>query len=208
MQDNGSWRGPAYVWKAQGIRKSYWQEIAFGDGFDVVPDKDNSRFGYAMSQQGNVSRYDWKTGNNYGVRPTHPNPDMRLRFNWNAAIGQDPFDNSTVYFGSQFVHKSKDKGLTWEVLSPDLTTNDPEKQKQAESGGLTLDVTSAENHTTIVSIAPSPISDQVIWVGTDDGNVQMTRNRGEQWENLRNRIKGLPEFAYICQITASSRNEG
>ena len=93
MQDNGSWRGPAYIWKVQGIRNSYWQEIAFGDGFDVVPDLDDSRYGYAMSQQGYVSRYDWKTGNNYIVRPTHPEADTRLRFNWNAAIGQDPFDN-------------------------------------------------------------------------------------------------------------------
>ena len=100
--------------ETQGIRNSYWQEIAFGDGFDVVPDKDNSRYGYAMSQQGNVSRYDWITGNNYNVRPTHPNPNINLRFNWNAAIGQDPFDNNKVYFGSQFVHKSNDKGLTWE----------------------------------------------------------------------------------------------
>ena len=143
MQDNGSWRGPAYVWKVQGIRNSYWQEIAFGDGFDVVPDLDDSRYGYAMSQQGYVSRYDWKTGNNYIIRPTHPEADTRLRFNWNAAIGQDPFDNSTVYFGSQFVHVSKDKGQTWKVISPDLTTNDPEKQKQSESGGLTLDATGA-----------------------------------------------------------------
>ena len=70
------------------------------------------------------------------MRPTHPNPDMRLRFNWNAAIGQDPFDNSTVYFGSQFVHKSKDKGLTWEVISPDLTTNDPENRNRAKVEGL------------------------------------------------------------------------
>ena len=76
---------PGWKSKTQGIRNSYWQEIAFGDGFDVVPDKDNSRYGYAMSQQGNVSRYDWITGNNYTVRPTHPNPDIYLRFNWNAA---------------------------------------------------------------------------------------------------------------------------
>ncbi|MDC3403044.1 hypothetical protein OAX38_02510, partial [Flavobacteriaceae bacterium] len=129
MQDNGSWRGPAYVWKAQGIRNSYWQEISFGDGFDVVPDPDDSRYGYSMSQQGSVVRYDYLTGDNYGVRPTPPDEATELRFNWNAAIGQDPFDNSTVYFGSQFVHKSSDKGLTWEVISPDLTTNDPEKQK-------------------------------------------------------------------------------
>ena len=98
MQDNGSWRGPAYVWRAQGIRNSYWQEISFGDGFDVVPDPDNSRFGYSMSQQGYVSRYDWQTGNNYSVRPTHPDAAVDLRFNWNAAINIDPFDNSHVVF--------------------------------------------------------------------------------------------------------------
>ena len=130
MQDNGSWRGPSYVWRDQGIRNSYWQEISFGDGFDVVPDRDNSRFGWSMSQQGYVSRYDWKTGNNYTVRPTHPNPDIALRFNWNAAINIDPKDNSTLYFGSQFVHKSTDKGETWNIISPDFTTNDPEKLKQ------------------------------------------------------------------------------
>ena len=81
MQDNGSWRGPAYVWKDQGIRNSYWQEISFGDGFDVVPDKDDSRYGWTMSQQGYVSRYDWKTGNNYSVQPTHPDGVTDLRFN-------------------------------------------------------------------------------------------------------------------------------
>jgi photosystem II stability/assembly factor-like uncharacterized protein len=166
MQDNGSWRGPAYVWKVQGIRNSYWQEIAFGDGFDVVPDLDDSRYGYAMSQQGYVSRYDWKTGNNYIVRPTHPIADTRLRFNWNAAIGQDPFDNSTVYFGSQFVHVSKDKGQTWKVISPDLTTNDPEKQKQSESGGLTLDATGAENHCTLLVIEPSSVEKDMLWVAS------------------------------------------
>ena len=110
MQDNGSWRGPAYVWRAQGIRNSYWQEISFGDGFDVIPDRDDSQFGWTMSQEGYVSRYDWKTGNNYIVRPTHPNADVTLRFNWNAAINIDPNSNSTLYFGSQFVHKSTDKG--------------------------------------------------------------------------------------------------
>ena len=208
MQDNGSWRGPAYVWKAQGIRNSYWQEIAFGDGFDVVPDKDNSRFGYAMSQQGNVSRYDWKTGNNYGVRPTHPDPDMKLRFNWNAAIGQDPFDNSTVYFGSQFVHKSTDKGLTWEVISPDLTTNDPEKQKQGESGGLTLDATGAENHCTLLVIEPSPLQKDLLWTGSDDGRVHISRDGGKSWEEVTKNLKQLPEGSWIAQIKASNKEAG
>jgi len=208
MQDNGSWRGPAYVWKTQGIRNSYWQEIAFGDGFDVIPDKDNSQYGYAMSQQGNVSRYDWKTGNNYTIRPTHPNPDVKLRFNWNAAIGQDPFDNNVVYFGSQFVHKSIDKGLTWNIISPDLTSNDPEKQKQSESGGLTLDATGAENHCTLLVIEPSPTEKDMLWVASDDGKVHVTKDGGKKWTDVTKGLKGLPEGSWIPQIKASNKNKG
>jgi len=208
MQDNGSWRGPAYVWRAQGIRNSYWQEISFGDGFDVVPDKDDSRYGWSMSQQGFVSRYDWQTGNNYGVRPTHPDPDMLLRFNWNSAINIDPFDTNTIYFGSQFVHKSTDKGLTWSVISNDLTTNDPGKQKQSESGGLTMDATGAENHTTILVIEPSVLEKDMLWVGTDDGLVQYTQNGGRTWTDVSKNIKGLPEGSWIAQIKASNKVKG
>ncbi len=208
MQDNGSWRGPAYVWKSQGIRNSYWQEISFGDGFDVVPDPDDSRYGWSMSQQGYVSRYDWKTGNNYTVRPTHPDPDMLLRFNWNSAINIDPFDNNTIYFGSQFVHKSTDKGLTWSIISDDLTTNDPEKQKQSESGGLTMDATGAENHTTILVIEPSVLEQNMLWVGTDDGRVHYTQNGGASWTEVTQNIKGLPAGSWIVQIKASNKAKG
>ncbi|WP_273567306.1 WD40/YVTN/BNR-like repeat-containing protein [Maribacter halichondriae] len=208
LQDNGSWRGPAYVWKAQGIRNSYWQEISFGDGFDVVPDPDDSRYGYTMSQQGYVQRYDHITGNNYIVRPTPPDAETKLRFNWNAAIGQDPFDNNTVYFGSQFVHKSSDKGLTWEVISPDLTTNDPEKQKQSESGGLSMDATGAENHTTILVVEPSPVEKDMLWVGSDDGRVHYTKNGGETWIEVTQNLKGLPAGSWIPQIKASNKNIG
>ncbi len=208
MQDNGSWRGPAYVWKRQGIRNSYWQEISFGDGFDVVPDLENSQYGYTMSQQGFVQRYDHITGNNYIVRPTPPDATTKLRFNWNAAIGQDPFNKSTVYFGSQFVHKSTDKGLTWKVISPDLTTNDPEKQKQSESGGLSMDATGAENHTTILVIEPSPIEKDMLWTGSDDGRVHYTQNGGADWIDVTKNIKGLPAGSWIPQIKASNKNKG
>ncbi len=208
MQDNGSWRGPAYVWRAQGIRNSYWQEISFGDGFDVIPDRDDSRYGYTQSQQGYVQRYDWQTGNNYLVRPTPPDATTKLRFNWNAAIGQDPFDNSTAYFGSQFVHKTTDKGLTWEVISPDLTTNDPEKQKQTESGGLNIDATGAENYTTILVIEPSPVEKDMLWVGTDDGQVHYTQNGGTDWVDVTKNIKGMAPGSWIPQIKASNKNKG
>lgn len=208
MQDNGSWRGPAYTWRAQGIRNSYWQEISFGDGFDVVSDPDNSRFGYSMSQQGSVQRFDWQTGNNYSVKPTHPDPDVALRFNWNSAINIDPFDSSTLYFGSQFVHKSTDKGLTWDIISPDLTTNDPEKQKQAESGGLTMDATGAENHTTILVIEPSAVEKDVLYVGTDDGRVHVTKDGGANWTDISKGMKGLPTGSWIAQIKASTTKKG
>lgn len=208
MQDNGSWRGPAYVWKSQGIRNSYWQEISFGDGFDVVPDKDDSRYGWSMSQQGFVSRYDYLTGNNYTVRPTHPDPNVKLRFNWNSAINIDPFDNNTIYFGSQFVHKSTDKGLTWSVISPDLSTNDKEKQKQSESGGLTMDATGAENHCTVLVIEPSSLERNMMWAGTDDGRVHITQNGGATWTDVSKGLKGLPAGSWIAQIKASNKNKG
>ena len=208
MQDNGSWRGPAYAWRVQGIRNSYWQEISFGDGFDVVPDKDDSRFGWSMSQQGYVSRYDWQTGNNFTVKPTHSDPEVELRFNWNSAINIDPFDNSTLYFGSQFVHKSTDKGQTWTVISEDLTTNDPEKLKQNESGGLTMDATGAENHCSILVIEPSTLEQNMFWVGTDDGQVHYTQNGGQTYTDVTKNIKGLPAGSWIPQIKASNKNKG
>ncbi len=208
MQDNGSWRGPAYVWKAQGIRNSYWQEISFGDGFDVVPDPVDSRYGYTMSQEGYVQRFDHVTGDNYIVRPTPPDADTKLRFNWNSALSQDPFDTSTIYFGSQFVHKSTDKGLTWNVISPDLTTNDPEKQKQSESGGLSMDATGAENHTTLLVIEPSTVEKDMLWVGSDDGRVHYTQNGGTSWTEVTANIKGLPKGSWIPQIKASTSNKG
>jgi len=208
MQDNGSWRGPAYVWRVQGIRNSYWQEISFGDGFDVVPDKDDSRYGWSMYQQGNVFRYDWQTGNNLYVKPTHPDANVKLRFNWNAAINIDPFNNSTIYFGSQFVHKSTDKGLTWQIISTDLTTNDLEKLKQDESGGLTMDATGAENHCTILVIEPSTVEKDMLWAGTDDGKVHFTQNGGTTWTDISKNIKGLPTGSWITQIKASNKNKG
>ena len=208
MQDNGSWRGPAYVWKYQGIRNSEWQEVLFGDGFDVVPDAlEPERYGYAMSQGGNVARYDLLTGNSQLVKPNHPE-GLELRYNWNAAIAQDPHNPMGIYYGSQFVHYSDDKGQSWQVLSPDLTTNNPERQKQLESGGLTYDVTQAENYTTITAIAPSKLEKGVVWVGTDDGNVQLTRNGGDSWENFAAKLPGAAENSWITQIRPSEHRAG
>ena len=208
LQDNGSWRGPGYVWKSGGIINELWQEVMFGDGFDVMPDPDDSRYGYAMSQQGNVGRFDVETGYTYSIKPPAPDEKTKLRFHWNAAIEQDPFNNSTIYFASQFLHKSTDKGLTWEIISPDLTTNDTTKQNYDKSGGLTFDVTGAENHTCIISIAVSPVKKGVIWVGTDDGNLQVTQDGGKTWNNVSDKLKDLPKGSWIPQVRSSDYNEG
>lgn len=202
LQDNGSWKGPSRVFNNMGISNFDWQEVGFGDGFDVLPDPDDSRYGYAMSQGGNLFRYDSKTGMQKSIRPVHPD-GIELRFNWNAALAQDPFDNSTIYYGSQFLHKSTNKGDSWEIISPDLTTNDSTKLRQKESGGLTPDVTSAENFCTITAIAPSPVKKGVIWVGTDDGNLQLTTDGGKTWKNLIGNIKGVPKGSWVQQIHAS-----
>ena len=204
MQDNGSWVGPAYVWKNAGIRNSYFQEVAFGDGFDVSPDPEDSRYGYAMSQGGYLSRYDRATGYSQFIRPTHPDPNMRLRFNWNAAFAQDPYDEATIYYGSQFLHRSTDRGSAWQVISSDLTTNDPNKQKQNDSGGLTIDATGAENYCTIISISVSSIEKDVIWVGTDDGRLQISRDAGKSWRDVTPAIPGMPKNAWIPQVRTST----
>ncbi|OYX13565.1 MAG: hypothetical protein B7Z16_15520, partial [Algoriphagus sp. 32-45-6] len=197
-----------YLWRVDGIRNTYWQEVSFGDGFDVVSHPSDSRYGYTMSQGGNVSRFDKLTGHNRTIRPTHPDKDVFLRFNWNAAIAQDPHDPNTVYYASQFLHKSTDSGETWEIISPDLTTNDSTKQRQQQTGGLTFDITGAENHTTIIAIAPSPVDKNVIWVGTDDGNLQVTTDGGKTWTNVAAKLSGLPKASWIPQVQASQYNAG
>lgn len=206
MQDNGSWRGPAYVWQRGGIRNHLFQEVGFGDGFHTTWDRSNPRYGYSMSQRGFLMRYDLVTGERKDIRPAPPADTVELRFNWNAGFAVDPFDPETIYLGSQFVHRSTDRGETWEIISPDLTTNNPEWQQQLKSGGLTYDVTGAENFTTITVIAPSPVERGVIWVGTDDGQVHLTRDGGKTWVNLSRRIKGVPEFTWVPHIEPSPFN--
>ncbi len=206
MQDNGSWIGPSAVLKRGGIRNSDFRELSFGDGFDVVPFRSDSRYGYSMSQQGYVSFYDRFTGHARFVRPLHPD-SVDLRFNWNTAIAQDPFDDCGVYFGSQFVHHSMDCGESWDIISPDLTTNDATKQNYDNSGGLTFDATGAENHTTILCIAPSTFEKNTIWVGTDDGRLQQTLDGGNTWTDIYPKLHNAPKDGWIAQIVLSNINK-
>ena len=180
LQDNGTWRGPAYTLRGRTLTNADWLSVGGGDGFDAAVDPENPNCGYGMSQGGNLYYFDITTGTSRNCVPTES--DVKDRYNWNAGFAVDPFKPATIYLGSQFVHRSPDQGRTWEIISPDLTTNDAEKLKQSESGGLTLDVSNAENYCTILSIAPSPLKEGFLWVGTDDGNIQITRDAGKTWE--------------------------
>jgi photosystem II stability/assembly factor-like uncharacterized protein len=208
LQDNGSWRGPSRVLQGTAIYNFHWQSVGWGDGFGTLPIPRDPKLGYSMSQGGWLVRFNTVTGEQKDIRPPAPS-GVKLRFNWNAAIAIDPLDIGTLYYGSQFLHRSTDEGQTWQIISPDLTSNNPEKQKQAESGGLTKDVTHAEDHCTIMTISPSPVQNGVIWVGTDDGKVQLTKNGGQTWKDLSGKIigmkdKGVPSGTWCPHIEASN----
>ncbi len=205
LQDNGSWRGPNTVWQFGGIRNYEWLAVGGGDGFDTRPDPEDSNLVYSMSQGGYLGRTNLWAGEQRQIRPAPPE-GVKLRFNWNSGFATDPFQEGTIYLGSQFVHKSTDRGETWTVISGDLTSNNPEWQKQDTSGGLTPDVSNAENFTTIIAIAPSPLQQGVIWVGTDDGRLHVTRDGGASWTSVEKNVYqggGVPANTWIPHITPS-----
>lgn len=205
LQDNGSWRGPAYAWYNGPLINEMYDFLIGGDGFDAMPVPGDSRYCYAQSQGGSLRRLDVITGWSKSIKPAAGDGE-KLRFNWNSALAQDPFDKNTIYFGSQYVHRSSDRGDSWTKISPDLTTNDPEKQKQDQSGGITIDATGAENHCTIITISPSPVKPGLIWAGTDDGMIQLTEDGGRSWKNTSQNIKGMPRNGWVPQITASAHD--
>ncbi|HJS58176.1 MAG TPA: hypothetical protein VKA01_08760 [Vicinamibacteria bacterium] len=203
LQDNGSWRGPSSVWQQGGIRNYHFLETGGGDGFETLPNPKDSQQGYSLSQGGHIMRWDIRTGEQRLLKPAEAPDGPRLRFNWNAALATDPFEPDTVYLGSQFVHRSRDRGETWETASPDLTSNNPEWQKQDESGGLTPDVTAAENHTTLVAIAPSAVTQGVIWTGSDDGRIHVTRDGGKSWDSVEKNVPGVPANTWVPHVEPS-----
>lgn len=215
LQDNGTWVGPSNSLYSAGILKRHWKGLAYGDGYYAVPIPGSEHEVYANLQGGVIFHVDSRTGN---VRTIHPYPkiigsagdaieDHKYRFNWDSPILISPHDPTTVYFGGNVVFKSTDRGYSWEEISGDLTTNN--KDKQRTSGGeIYQDNTAAEFHCTILYIDESPVEKGVIWVGTDDGNVHITRDGGATWTQLNDRIKGLPKFAWVAKIHASEHDAG
>jgi len=200
LQDNSSWAGVSAA--PGGITNAKWENVGGGDGFWTLVDPTDPEAVYAESQGGYVARYDRRTGVARDIQPKAGYGE-KLRFNWNTPIHASPTQRGTIYIGAQFLFRSRDRGDTWERISPDLTTNDPQKQKQEESGGVTVDNSSAETHTTIYAISESPKDAQTIWVGTDDGNVQLTRDGGKTWTNVVANVPGLPPASWVNWVEAS-----
>jgi hypothetical protein len=203
LQDNGSWMAPSS--SPGGVGVGDWKAIYGGDGFWVTPDPTDENIVYAESQGGDVNRIDTRTLKSISIRPQPGPSDGKLRWNWNTPIATGKANPRNLYVGAQFLYRSIDQGRSWTKISPDLTTNDKKKQEQENSGGLSADVTSAENHTTIFTIAESPLDQNIIWVGTDDGNLQYTSDGGKSWTNVSKNVAaaGIPAQAWVSSVEPS-----
>lgn len=229
LQDNGTWAGPSQT-RADAILTDHWFNLGGGDGFYTQNDPANWRIAYGESQGGNIFRIDVETRDSTRIRPTRENtynwddfvpkakdqeedtqrPFRRrspFRFNWSTPILLSPHNTKMLFFGGNHLFKSIDRGDHWTIISPDLTTNDPEKYDKP-TGGLTLDQTGAETHCTITSIAQSSLRPDIIWVGTDDSQVQVTKDGGQNWINVRKNIPGVPAEIWVSRVEASPFDEG
>jgi photosystem II stability/assembly factor-like uncharacterized protein len=205
LQDNSSWVGDSSY--PGGVTNSRWENVFNGDGFWMFEDTADPDYIYAEAQGGEIGRVNRHTLEGRSIKPYPNYNEKNLRFNWNTPIHMSPNEKGTIYIGAQFLFRSRDHGQSWERISPDLTTNDPEKQKQEESGGVTVDNSSAEMHTSIYSISESPKNGQIIWVGTDDGNLQITRDGAKTWTNVVGNVPGLGKNSWVSTVAASRFDE-
>ncbi len=205
LQDNSVWIGDSSY--PGGISNAQWENVFGGDGFWAFEDPADPDYVYAESQGGEIGRVNRHTLEVRSIKPFPNYNEKKLRFNWNTPVALSPNEKGTIYIGAQFLFRSRDHGQSWDRISPDLTTNDPEKQKQEESGGVTIDNSAAEMHTSIYSISESPKNGQIIWVGTDDGNVQITRDGAKTWTNVVGNVQGLAPNSWVSTIAASRFDE-
>lgn len=204
LQDNGSWFGPSA--SPGGINNHDWVNVNSGDGFYAFRDPLDPDIVYSQSQGGEVNRLYVSTQEAKTIRPYEDATTEKLRFNWNTPVVFGA-KSGAMYIGAQYLYRSTDKGDTWIRISPDLTTDDPEKQKQNESGGVTVENTSAENHCTIITINESSLDEAVVWAGTDDGNLQVTRDGGKTWANVVKNVPDLPPNTWCSYVMPSRFNK-
>lgn len=200
LQDHDSWKGPSEGWSGS-VGMEDWSTVGIGDGMYNQVDPSDSRWVYNTQEFGRVGRMDQKTRERKIVAPTRPSGQPNLRFNWVAPIRLSPHDPKTIYAGAQVLFRSKDRGEHWEEISPDLTGND---QTKISPPGATI------QFCTITTISESPARAGVIWVGTDDGKVQVTRDSGKSWTDVTREVfkAGGPEDAWVTRVCASPSQPG
>ena len=214
-QDNGTWGGPSFARDSRGILNDYTWKLHWGDGMDIQVDPTDWRRVYSEAENGSFRRYNAETRASEFSRPSQSNivnyADVlgqsargmgMFRYNWSAPLVMSPHDPSTLFLGANRLFRTTDRGDSWHIISPDLSTNDSAKT-QIQHGGITRENTGAETHGAITSVSQSPILEDVIWVGTDDGNLQVTRNGGATWTNTRGAVRGVPEGTWVDRVEAS-----
>lgn len=205
LQDNGSWFGPSST-QTGVITNSDWKLTYYGDGFYSYRHPTREDIVYSEAQGGMVARYSKKDGQAKNIAPIPIGENEKLRFNWNTPIHTSTHKPDRLYVGAQFLFRSENMGDSWDRISPDLTTNDKERQRQSKSGGLSIDNSTAENNTTIYVIEESKSNDQIIWIGTDDGLIHVTSDAGKNWTNVSKNIPGLPPGLWVSSINSSDKN--
>lgn len=222
LQDNGSFAIASFARDARGILNDHTWKMHWGDGQYAAVNPFDHTEAYSGMENGSYFSYNTVTHAMSPISPTFGNvsnysayfkandPDLEsaIRFNWSAPLVMSPNNPSILYIGGNHLYKSVNKGQSWTIISPDLSTNDPVKRKAGQSGGITPDNTGAETHCSIYSISVSSISEAVIWVGTDDGLVQVTLDGGQNWSNVRPNIQNVPAGMWVSRVQASHFHPG
>lgn len=212
LQDNGSWSAPSRTLYRQGIANDEWTRVGGGDGFYTVPDPSDPDVVYVESQDGNLARLHRASGQRRVIRP-EPKADEKYRFNWNSPILVSQHDPRTLYYGGNRVFASSDRGESWSVVSPDLTSSDNVKRDDTAIFGKKAKELLSRNDGvvhfgTITTLAESPLRKGVLWAGTDDGNLQVSKDGGSTWTNVAARVPGVPRGTYVSRVEASRSGEG
>jgi photosystem II stability/assembly factor-like uncharacterized protein len=211
LQDNNVWCGPSATFDTRGIANSDWFTVGGGDGFYAQIDPTDPNLVYTESQDGNVLRRDLRTHESRSIRPPAPENE-HYRFQWNSPIVISSYDPKTIYYGGNYLFVSHDRGDGWTRLGPDLTTGQdrgkltilgktPDKYTMSRNDGV-------EHWPCITTVSESPINKDLLWAGTDDGNLQITRDGGKSWKNVVERVKGVPKGTYVSRVLASRYAEG
>jgi len=213
LQDNDSWCGPSVSFVLRGISNEEWLKVGGGDGMWSHIDPEDPDTIYAESQDGNLTRRDLRSQQSKPIRPREENETVpRYRFQWTSPFLVSQFDNKVIYLGGNYLFKSADRGDSWKKLGPDLTTG-ADRNKIPIMGKLpsrdTLSLNDGvQSFPCISALSESPVRAGVLWAGTDDGNLQVTRNDGETWKNVVANVPGVPKGTYVARVVASKYGDG